>query len=183
MDGSLYAGIGDWMLDNPQTLGAQILRLDSPTSGWVEDQNFIQVATSRSGNKAYQAIAALGKAHFDHDSDKNPITPVDVLMAGFWNIGVSGLEVEQKTVKTGSVGAQGTWTTSFLVPPPKSSGQIRSFVSYTDSVTHQEMAFAGSSPYGIFSGAFDSRNQTIQWGAAGEGGVRRPVGRAVSGAV
>jgi hypothetical protein len=32
------------------------------------------------------------------------------------------------------------------------------------------MAFAGSSPYGIFSGAFNSRNQTIQWDAAGERG-------------
>ena len=39
MDGSLYAGIGDWMdlqLPNPQTLGAQVLRLDSPMGSWVE---------------------------------------------------------------------------------------------------------------------------------------------------
>ena len=95
MDGSLYAGIGDWMdpqLGNPQTPGAQVLRLDSPTGSWVEDQNFIQAATNRSGNKDYQAIAALGTAHFDHDLSNNPITPVDVLMAGFWNLNVSGLK-------------------------------------------------------------------------------------------
>ena len=60
----------DPQLENPQTLGAQVLRLDSPTGSWAEDQNFIQVATNRSGNKAYQAIAALGKAHFDHDYEQ-----------------------------------------------------------------------------------------------------------------
>ena len=84
-------------------------------------------------------------------------------MAGFWNLNISGLEVGQKTVKTGSAGAQGTWTISSLVAPPKNSGQVRSFASYTDSVTHQEMAFAGSEPYGIFSGAFNSSNNGIEW--------------------
>ena len=69
--------------------------------------------------KYYQAIAALGTAHFDHDSGNNPITPVNVLMAGFWNMDVSGLVVGEKTVKTG--GAQGTWTTSSLVSPPAAS--------------------------------------------------------------
>src|SRR5271165_3711630 len=85
MDGSLYAGIGDWedpQLENPKTPGAQVLRLDSPTSGWVEDQDFNEVMPV-SGEKDYQAIAALGTAHFDHNSANNPITPVDVLMAGF----------------------------------------------------------------------------------------------------
>ena len=114
MDGSLYAGIGD--LDGPsapillqpltpKSCGS-ILRLSS----WVEDQNFIPAVTNKNGTKDYQAVAALGMAHFDHDLNKNPITPVDVLMAGFWNLNVGGLNVGQKTVTTGSVGAQGTWT-------------------------------------------------------------------------
>jgi hypothetical protein len=106
MDGSLYAGIGDWEdpeLANSETPGAQVLRLDSPTSSWVEDQDFNQVVPS-TGNKYYQAIAMLGTAHFDRDSGNNPITPVDVLMAGFWNFGMNGLPVWQKTVITGSVG-------------------------------------------------------------------------------
>ena len=172
MDGSLYAGIGDWedpQLENSRTLGAQVLRLDSPASGWVEDKDFNEVAPS-TGKKDYQAIAALGTAHFDHDSGNNPITPVDVLMAGFWNIGVSGLVVWQKTVATGSVGGKGRWTMSSLVPPPSSAGQVRSFASYTDSVTHEEMAFAGSKPYGIFSGAFNSAGNSIAWGATAEAG-------------
>ena len=174
MDGSFYAGIGDWedpQLENPKTLGAQVLRLDSSTSTWVEDQNFIQVATNRSGNKDYQAVAALGTAHFDHDSGLNPITPVDVLLAGFWNVNISGLNVAQKTVKTYSVGAQGTWTANVLVPPPSTSGEVRSFASYTDSVTHEEMAFAGSNPYGIFSGAFYPGSNGVQSGAAAEAGT------------
>jgi hypothetical protein len=172
MDGSLYAGIGDWEdpeLANSRTPGAQVLRLDSPTSSWVEDQDFNQVVPS-TGNKYYQAIAMLGTAHFDHDSGNNPITPVDVLMAGFWNVGVSGLPVWQKTVTTGSVGGGGTWTMSEVVPPPRSAGQVRSFASYTDSVTNVEMAFAGSKPYGIFSGAFNSASNAIVWGATAEAG-------------
>ena len=172
MDGSLYAGIGDWEdaeVENSQTPGAQVLRLDSPNGRWVEDQDFNQVVPS-TGNKNYQAVANLGTAHFDHNSGNNPITPVNVLMAGFWNIGMNGLPVWEKTVTTGSVGAQGTWTMTWLQPPPASNGQVRSFASYTDSVTNVEMAFAGSKNYGIFSGAFNSASKSIAWGAAAEAG-------------
>src|SRR5208282_621902 len=156
MDGSLYAGIGDWedpQLENPKTLGAQVLRLDSPTSSWVEDQDFNQLIPTTT-QKNYEAVSILGTAHFDHDSGNNPITPVDVLMAGFWSVG-DGLTIFEKTVTTGTVGGGGTWTKVFLMAPPNANGQVRSFVPYTDSVTHQEMAFAGSDPYGIFSGAFN----------------------------
>jgi hypothetical protein len=172
MDGSLYAGIGDWEdpeLEKAQTPGAQVLRLDSPHGRWVEDKDFNEVVPS-TGKKDYQAIAALGTAHFDHDSGNNPITPVDVLMAGFWDLGTNGMPVWEKTVITGSVGAQGTWTMTWLEPPPSPPGQVRSFASYTDSVTNVEMAFAGSKPYGIFSGAFDSSTNSIAWGATAEAG-------------
>jgi hypothetical protein len=179
MDGSLYAGIGDWedpQIENPKTPGAQVLRLDSPTSAWVEDQDFNQVVPS-SGEKYYQAIATLGTAHFDHDSGANPITPVDVLMAGFWNVGTGGVSVAQKTVTSGSVGGQGTWTTNLLIPSaPSTSGEVRSFASYTDSVTGEEMAFAGAdSPSGafsgIFSGGFNSASNAIVWGSSPEAGT------------
>ena len=135
MDGSLYAGIGNWedpLLQNPQTPGAQVLRLDSANGSWVEDQDFNQVQPS-SGEKFYQAIAGLGTAHFDQDSGNNPITPVDVLMAGFYNLDIGGVSVAQKTVTTNPVGAQGTLTiTSSLVPLPAAAGQVRSFASYTN---------------------------------------------------
>ena len=39
-----------------------------------------------------------------------------------------------------------------------------------DSVTNVEMAFAGSRPYGIFSGAFDLSSNSIAWGATAEAG-------------
>jgi hypothetical protein len=171
MDGSLYAGIGDWEdpeLENSQTPGAQVLRLDSPTGGWVEDQDFNQLIPGTS-NKNYEAIDNLGVAHFDHDYGANPITPVDVLMAGFWSLG-AGLTIFEKTVTSGSVGAQGTWTKINLEPTSQPNGQVRSFTSYTDSVTQVEMAFAGSDPYGIFSGAFNAATGVIQWGAAAEAG-------------
>src|SRR5271165_1076103 len=166
MDGSLYAGIGDWedpQLENAQTPGAQVLRLDSPTSGWVEDEDFNQPIPYETSQKNYEAVSVLGTAHFDHDSGKNPITPVDVLMAGFWSFS-NGLTIFEKT------GAQGKWTQVFLEAARDENGQVRSFASYTDSVTHQEMAFAGSDPYGIFSGAFDPGSNGIQWRATAEAG-------------
>jgi hypothetical protein len=177
MDGSLYAGVGDWedpQLENPQTPGAQVLRLDSPSGSWVEDQDFNQPLPGQTTNKNFQAVSVLGTAHFDHDYGNNPITPVDVLMAGVWSMGY-GLTLLEKTVSTGSVGAQGTWTRINLVAPPNPNGQVRSFASYTDSVTHVEMAFAGSKPYGIFSGAFNSATHLIQWGAAAEAGSVNPT--------
>jgi hypothetical protein len=185
MDGSLYAGIGDWedpQLENAQTPGAQVLRLDSATSKWVEDQDFNQLIPYTK-DKSYEAVSVLGTAHFDHDSGKTPITPVDVLMAGFWSF-TAGVTIYEKTVKTGSVGAQGTWAKVLL--STQANGQVRAFASYIDSVTGVEMAFAGSSPDGIFSGGFDSSTNAIQWGAAGEPGSSNltssggPAGRIMS---
>ena len=171
MDGSLYAGIGDWMDPNVGQTGvnaAQVLRLDSPTGSWVQDQNFLAAATRKNGDQEFLALGAMETAHFDHDSNKNPITPVDVLMAGFWNLNISGLEVGQKTVTTGSSGAQGTWTMNTLVAPPAASAQSRALTGYTNSVTRVEMAFAGGDQYGIFSGAFNAGTNAIQWGANAE---------------
>ena len=85
----------DPQLKNPQTPGAQVLRLDSPTGAWVEDQDFDEVNPS-TGKKDYMAIAGLATAHFDRDFGNNPIRPVDVLMAGFWNYSSNGLSVWKK---------------------------------------------------------------------------------------
>jgi len=85
---------------------------------------------------------------------------------------MNGLPVWEKTVITGSVGAQGTWTMSWLEPPPANGhAEVRSFASYTDSVTNEEMAFAGSDPFGIFSGGFSSASNGIAWGATPEAGT------------
>jgi hypothetical protein len=105
-------------------------------------------------------------AHFDHDMNKVVLAaPVDVLMSGF------GVTVAQKTVVTGAAGAQGTWILNKLAPysgtnPP----QIRSFANYTDSVTHEEMAFAGGGANGIFSGGYNQATGRVQWGASAEAG-------------
>ena len=164
MDGSLYAGIGDWMDPNVGQTGvnaAQVLRLDSPTGSWVQDQNFLAAAARKTGGQEFLAIGAMQTAHFDHDMNKNAITPVDVLMAGFWDLNVSGLEVGQKTVTIGSSGAQGTWAVNTLVAPPTASAQSRALIGYTNSVTGVEMAFAGGDQYGIFSGAFNAGTNAI----------------------
>ena len=172
MDGSLYAGIGDWedpQLANPKTTGAQVLRLDSANGSWVEDQNFIQAVTNSQGKRDYQAVSALGTAHFDRDVSNNPITPIDVLMAGFYNYDISGVSVLQKIVTTGSIGAQGKWIITYPVPPPAAGAYVRSFGTYTDSVTGKELAFAGADAYGIFSGGFNPASNTVAWGSAEAG--------------
>jgi hypothetical protein len=162
MDGNLYAGIGDWedpLLNNPNTPGAQVLRLDSPTDNWVKDKDFN--GTAPGGDKNYQAISILGSVHFDHDMNKNPISPVNVLLAGFWNYSNPTMDIAQK------VGAAGAWQVAPLSNAP--TGQVRSIKGYTDSVTGQEMAFAGA--YAIFSGAYDAASNNILWGKQPEAGT------------
>ena len=173
MDGSLYAGIGDWegssARERPDP-GAQVLRLNSPTGSWVEDQDFIQGIPTTPARRTMRrspfsgrriSITTLTTIRLRQSTSSWPVS----------GIYVTDWTILEKTVKTGSVGAQGTWTQLFLVAPPKGNGQVRSFASYTDSVTHREMAFAGSNPYGIFSGAFNSSNNGIQWGATAEAGT------------
>ena len=58
-----------------------------------------------------------------------------------------------------------------IAADPRQEPEVRSFASYTDSVTHEEMAFAGSDPYGIFSGGFNSASNAIAWGATAEAGT------------
>ena len=164
MDGSLYAGIGDWedpLLNNPSTPGPQVLRLDSPLGSWVEDQNLKPLVINQAGQKKYQAIGILGTVYFDHDMNKNPISPVNVLLAGFWNNLSPTMDIAQKT------GASGGWQVVSLSNAP--SGQVRSFIGYTDSVTGQEMAFAGA--YAIFSGAYDAASHNILWDKHPEAGT------------
>ena len=180
MDGSLYAGIGDWMdPDLNQGPAAQVLRLESPNGTWVEDQNFLQTATAKkNGNDLYQAVAAMGAAHFDHDLNKNPITPVDVLMAGFWNYPHRGVASgSENGHHRRSRSARNVDNKRSRRPAGYRSGQLRAFTSNTDSVTGVEMAFAGSdNGYGIFSGGFNAGANAIQWGAAGEPGSAPPCG-------
>ena len=174
MDGSLYAAIGDSEdpLDNtPPTVDTKILRLDSAIGTWVPDQNFIAAVTNNNGTNKFWAPAAMASAHFDKDLNNNPVTPVDVLLVGFWPLNTTvGNHIAAKTVTSGSFGAQGTW----IIQQPTTifgSAQTRSFTSYTDSVTNQEMAFAGIDVFGIASGAFNSSTNTIQWGANPEAGT------------
>ena len=82
----------------------------------------------------------------------------------------------QKTVTTGAVGGKGTWTVKLACVAALHAVALRS----APFVLHQlrdgaEMAFAGSDPYGIFSGALNSTTNAIQWGATGEAGSVDPT--------
>jgi hypothetical protein len=199
LDGSLYTGTGDWE-DNTgaggqsvyqgdgKTVPAQILRLDTATGAWVVDQSFTTGAAPVSthldygtGNQDwdFQAVANLGTASFSQDHTGASITPVDVLLAGFWNrsastyggTSVSGLQIGQKTLTAGSSGGpQGTWTIAQAASGTvngNTSAEARAFIGYTDSVTGQQMAFAGGDFYGVVSGAYVAgATSAIQWNPA-----------------
>ena len=127
-----------------RTPAAQVLRLEFSNEQLGRRPGF-QSGRAQQRRKVLSGDRHARDGAFRSELAQQKITPVDVLMAGFWNLGTSGVSVAQKTVIADSVGAQGTWTTSMLVPTgPGTSGEVRSFASYTDSVTGEEMAFAGA---------------------------------------
>ena len=172
MQGSLYAAISDWkdpQLDNPSAPGAQILRLDCPlpTCSWQTDLALGQLQTSGTGpnpgNKQFQAIGNEKAVEFDIDRNLVPLNPpVHELLASVWNRG-AGLIQFQK------IG--GAWEEVFLksyanAPFATNTAQIRTYAEYIDTVTHQQMVFAGTDPFGIYSGVYDSTVGDIVWSTA-----------------
>ena len=146
MEGKLYAGNSYWQdadRGNPALPGPQVLRRDSPTSPWVID---LPLPAS------YLAVGALSSVTFSN-------APSPILLASVWDPAGS-LPVFSK------LGSAGTWVQTPLASTAPPGAQIRSFGFHKDSVTHVELAFAGSDPNGIFSGPYDATVAgSIHWRA------------------
>ena len=195
-NGSLYAGLGDWFENatyagTTPEYGAQVLRLDAPGSGgtanWYPDQNFTTLNTNSTGNVGcqnfyhrnapcpyFQAVAALDALTFTSDYHGTRLPrAVNVMLAGFFNASIAGIEVAEKAMATTATGASGTWhLDTLLAPAPGNYAQARSFIRYQDTTLSPavQLAFAGTDA-GIYSGGWNSSLNSgtggINWGVSG----------------
>ena len=143
-NGSLYAGLGDWFENatyagTTPEYGAQVLRLDAPGSGgtanWYPDQNFTTLNTNSTGNVGcqnfyhrnapcpyFQAVAALDALTFTSDYHGTRLPrAVNVMLAGFFNASIAGIEVAEKAMATTATGASGTWHFDTLLAPSRAT--------------------------------------------------------------
>ena len=147
--GKLYAGNGYWE-DRPGpegSQGAEILVLDTPRGRWRVDHAFEERLPS--GRWRDLAVGALTEAVFSTDNSGRMLPhPVQLLLASTWDLtGAARIFTRDD--------ASGTWAAVELAqdrPAPDFLPQIRSFGSHRDRVTGVDLAFAGHTPRGIFSG-------------------------------
>ena len=126
-NGKLYGGTGNW-LSTGFAAGPSIIRLDAPNTPWALEQFFPIAPVNRI------AVACLNEIHF-------PTARLTTLICGFFGGSAVGLKT-----------STGAWV---VTPIGNRRGQIRSFTAHVDSVSHVDLAFAGSDQ-GIFSGVYDT---------------------------
>jgi hypothetical protein len=138
--GKLYAAtsvMGDRPGDDP-AVGAQILVLDQPERGWRVEHTFETRSARMSLASVAFAVDRRGRA-LD--------TPAALLLAGPSD-GQGSIAVYSRDQ------ASRTWTERVLATCVRPTS-IRALGSYRDTVTGVDRVFAGTSPNGIYSGAYD----------------------------
>ena len=97
---------------------------------------------------------------------------VNVMLAGFFNASIAGIEVAEKAMATTATGASGKWyLDTLLAPAPGNYAQTRSFILYQDTALSPavQLAFAGTDA-GIYSGGWSSSLNSgtggINWGVS-----------------
>jgi len=136
----LYA-VTSTMWDRPgddPAVGAQILVLDHPEQGWRVEHMFDARTQRMSLASVRFAVDRRGRA-LD--------APATLLLAGPSN-GQGAIAVSSRDE------ASGTWTRQMLATSARYTS-IRCLASHRDSVTGVDRVFAGTSPNGIYSGAYD----------------------------
>jgi hypothetical protein len=170
LGGKLYAALADLndpQLNNPLNSVPQILRLDSPDDAWVVEHVFAQPLPGSPNMKEYPSISILAGMQLTRNSLGQDISPIDALFAGMGSVG-AGVDLFQK------IGDQGTWMKVELVDaqdaPASLFAEVRSFTQYTDSQTGLQMVLAGTGPFGVFSGAYESIWGSVIWNTIPEPG-------------
>jgi hypothetical protein len=183
-DGRLYAANGYWMdseKDNPALPGAQVLRLDGPSSGWRVDLELN--ARNERGLRLYQAISTLEKVQFGTDAAGQQLAqPVDLLLAAAWKRGL-GLDIFSRKAGSGP----NPWAKTAIPGQEEAprGTQVRAFFLHHDRQTGVDIVFAGAKN-AIFAGKYDSARQGIvwdgrpEWEGEVEGDQSRPKGRVSS---
>ncbi len=187
--GMLFGGIETWMDDTTGTcdpfIGAQIMRLESPTGQWKLDKHFNKFFDQNKGRerKRNEGITALESVVFKNN--KNGITlssPDTILIAAARDFtGVLSVYTRNDSNSSWTETEVGTITND-TSGSTDNDGTIRSFILYKDPITGIDRIFAGSLPNGIISGAYDATLPgKIAWDTIPEltGFVGRPMAFAV----
>lgn len=160
--GMLFGGIETWKDDTTGTcdpfIGAQIMRLESPTGPWYLDKHFDTFFPDLTGRerKRNEGVTALESVVFRTDKNGIPLsTPDTILIAAARDFtGVLSVYTRNDLAMTWTETEIGTVSTD-TVGSTDNDGTIRSFALYRDKVTGVDRIFAGSLPNGIISGAYD----------------------------
>ena len=165
-DKKLFAAIGYWMDTDksvPELPGAQVLRLDSPSSEWKIDLELDE--SGPRGMRLYQAISNLQTLHFTTDAAGRQLSePADILLAGVWKRGI-GLDVFARIAGNGP----SAWS-RMVIPGEEMAArgtQARSFFLHHDTATGIDMAFIGATG-AIIAGSYDAGQRQIVWKSAPE---------------
>jgi hypothetical protein len=165
-DKKLFAAIGYWMDTEksvPELPGAQVLRLDSPSSEWKIDLELDE--SGPRGMRLYQAISNLQALHFTTDAAGQRLSePADFLLAGVWKRGI-GLDVFARVAGNGP----SAWS-RMAIPGEEMAArgtQARSFFLHRDTATGVDTAFIGATG-AIIAGGYDAGQKQIVWKSSPE---------------
>ena len=147
MDGSLYAGIGDWedpgsRIPDPQrkSCGSILHRAaGSKTRISIRSCPAAGEGTIRRSPRSGWRISITTRATNRSPGRRPHGRFLECGQLAEWS-------VAQKTVISGSVGAQGTWTTNLLVPTGPAPAAKSAPRVHTDICDGEEMAFAAPIP-------------------------------------
>jgi len=150
-DGKLFAAIGYFAQDpaKRQAPGGQVLRKDSPDSGWVVEASFPD----------YVRVDTLAEAIFTVDADGKPLPkPAHMLVAGLWwkKVKPWGTPEAEKTSVAIRNDRTGKWSVSKIADAVGGSpGDVRALQMHTDRLTRRQYLFAGCGDGKVYRGAYD----------------------------
>ena len=155
--GKLYGGLETWEDNNDGTkdpdIGAQIVRLDGPQSGWQLDKHFDEKRNNpQPGQRTLfrnEGVTALESVIFRTDSTGKALAKPDTILLAACRDFNGVASVYARNDQTG------TWTEVVLaLPTANAKATVRSLGLHRDRTTGIDMAFAGCLPQGVLAGVY-----------------------------
>lgn len=154
----LFAGTETWkdsvsLGSYDPYVGAQILRLETPSGQWKLDKHFeTQRNNPQPGQRTLfrnEGVTALESITFVNDSLGVPLpSPVTILIAACRDFnGIPSVYTRDDVT--------GIWIETQIAPVQTTKATIRSITLYRDKVTNADLVFAGCLPQGLISGVYN----------------------------